>query len=163
KLIASAITIGTGGSGGREGPTAQMSAGFGSILSDWLGLNAQDRRIAVCVGIGSRIGAIFRAPLGGALMASEILYIHDLEIEALIPTLMASIVGYSIYGAFYGYVPIFGDLGRLGFNHPVQLIYYAMLGLVCGLGGLLYRSCFYGTISLFHRIHIPAWVKPAIG
>jgi chloride channel protein, CIC family len=163
KLIASAITIGSGGSGGREGPTAQMSAGFGSILSDWLGLNAQDRRIAVCVGIGSGIGAIFRAPLGGALMAAEILYIHDLEIEALIPTLMASIVGYSIYGGFYGYVPIFGDLGQLGFNRPVQLIYYAMLGLVCGLGGLLYRSCFYGTISLFHRIHIPPWVKPAIG
>jgi chloride channel protein, CIC family len=63
KLIASAITIGTGGSGGREGPTAQMSAGFGSILADWFELNFADRRIAVCVGIGSGIGAIFRAPL----------------------------------------------------------------------------------------------------
>jgi CIC family chloride channel protein len=163
KLIASAITIGTGGSGGREGPTAQMSAGFGSILADWLGLNFQDRRIAVCVGIGSGIGAIFRAPLGGAVMAAEILYIHDLEVEALIPTLMASIVGYSIYGAFYGYVPIFGNLARLGFDHPFQLVYYALLGILCGLGGLLYDKCFYGTTHLFHRLRWPHWIKPALG
>jgi chloride channel protein, CIC family len=99
KLIASAITIGTGGSGGREGPAAQISAGFGSLLSQWLGLSAQDRRIAVAVGMGAGIGAIFRAPLGGAVMAAEILYIHDLEVEALIPTLIASIIGYTIYGA----------------------------------------------------------------
>ena len=163
KLIASAITIGTGGSGGREGPTAQMSAGFGSILSDWLGLNVQDRRIAVCVGIGAGIGAIFRAPLGGALMAAEVLYIHDLEVEALIPTLIASIIGYSIYGAYYGYIPIFGDLGRLGFNHPIQLVYYGALGIVCGLGGIVYKWFFYGTVDVFHRIPCPRWIKPAVG
>lgn len=163
KLIASAITIGTGGSGGREGPTAQMSAGFGSILADWLSLDVQDRRIAVCVGIGSGIGAIFRAPLGGALMAAEILYIHDLEVEALIPTLMASIIGYSIYGHFYGYLPIFGNLSGLGFAHPTQLLYYAMLGVLCGLGGLLYSKVFYGTVKLFHHISLPRWIKPAIG
>ncbi len=163
KLIASAITIGTGGSGGREGPTAQMSAGFGSMLADWLHLDVQDRRIAVCVGIGSGIGAIFRAPLGGALMAAEILYIHDLEVEALIPTLMASIIGYSVYGHFYGYLPIFGNLSGLGFAHPTQLLYYAMLGLLCGLGGLLYSKVFYGTVKLFHHISLPRWIKPAIG
>jgi CIC family chloride channel protein len=163
KLIASAITIGTGGSGGREGPTAQMSAGFGSILADWLRLDVKDRRIAVCVGIGSGIGAIFRAPLGGALMAAEILYIHDLEVEALIPTLMASIIGYSIYGHFYGYLPIFGNLSGLGFAHPTQLFYYAMLGLLCGLGGLLYSKIFYGTVRSFHHLSLPRWMKPAIG
>ena len=94
KLIASAITIGSGGSGGREGPAAQISAGFGSLLAQWLRLDVQDRRIAVAAGMGAGIGAIFRAPLGGAVMAAEILYIHDLEVEALIPGLIASIVGY---------------------------------------------------------------------
>ena len=54
KLIASAITIGSGGSGGREGPAAQISAGFGSLLGKWLGLEVQNRRIAVAAGIGSR-------------------------------------------------------------------------------------------------------------
>ena len=161
KLIASAITIGTGGSGGREGPTAQISAGFGSLLAQWLGLSVQERRIAVAVGMGAGIGAIFRAPLGGALMAAEILYIHDLEVEALIPALIASIVGYSIYGATYGYVPIFGDQGNIGFTHPVQLLYYAFLGVLCGVGGLLYERSFYGITGVFHRLGWPRWVKPA--
>src|ERR1051326_4891607 len=67
KLLASAITIGSGGSAGREGPTAQISAGFASLLAGWLRLDLADRRIAVAAGIGSGIGAIFRAPLGGAL------------------------------------------------------------------------------------------------
>jgi CIC family chloride channel protein len=161
KLVASAITIGSGGSGGREGPTAQISAGFGSLLAQWLGLSVQERRIAVAVGMGAGIGSIFRAPLGGAVMAAEILYIHDLEVEALIPALIASIVGYAIYAMAYGYVPIFGDQAYLGFTHPVELLYYALLGVICGLGGLLYERCFYGTTWLFHRLNWPRWLKPA--
>jgi chloride channel protein, CIC family len=77
KLVASAITIGSGGAAGREGPSAQISAGFGSLLGKLLHLNTQDRRIAIATGIGAGIGAIFRAPLGGAVLAAEILYKHD--------------------------------------------------------------------------------------
>ena len=58
-------------------------------------------------GIGAGIGAIFKAPLGGALLAAEILYVHDIEVEAIIPSLIASIVGYTVFGAFAGYEPIF--------------------------------------------------------
>jgi CIC family chloride channel protein len=160
KLVASALTIGTGGSGGREGPTAQISAGFGSLLAQWIGLSVHERRIAVAVGMGAGIGAIFRAPLGGAVMAAEILYIHDLEVEAIIPGLIASIVGYSIYAARYGYAPIFGDQGAIGFTHPIELLYYAVLGVLCGIGGLLYERMFYGITALFHRLAWPRWVKP---
>jgi CIC family chloride channel protein len=163
KLIASAITIGSGGSGGREGPAAQISAGFGSLMGKWLRLEVQNRRIAVAAGIGSGIGAIFRAPLGGAVLAAEILYIHDLEVEALIPALIASIVGYSIFCSFYGFSPIFGGQTNLGFNHPVQLVYYAVLGVACGVFGILYSRSFYGVASLSHHIKLPAWLKPAIG
>ena len=163
KLVASAITIGTGGSGGREGPTAQISAGFGSMLAQWLGLSGQEQRIAVAVGMGAGIGSIFRAPLGGALMAAEILYIHDLEVEALIPALIASIVGYTIYSSAYGYVPIFGNQAYVNFTHPVQLVYYAALGLICGVGGLIYERSFYGFVAIFHRLPGPRSLKPALG
>jgi chloride channel protein, CIC family len=163
KLVASALTIGTGGSGGREGPTAQISAGFGALLGQWLGLSAQDRRIAVAAGMGAGIGAIFRAPLGGAVMAAEILYTHDLEVEALIPALIASIVGYSIYGLVYGFQPIFGAQPQLAFNHPIQLLYYGALGVVSGLGGILYAHSFYGITGIFHRLAMPRWLKPALG
>jgi H+/Cl- antiporter ClcA len=114
KLVASAITIGSGGSGGREGPAAQISAGFGSLLGQWLKLKPLDRRIAVAAGMGAGIGAIFRAPLGGALMAAEILYLHDLEVEAIIPALIASIVGYTVYGAYSGIVGTSLSIGSGG-------------------------------------------------
>jgi CIC family chloride channel protein len=163
KLVASAITIGSGGSGGREGPTAQISAGFGSFLGDVLHLSDDDRRIAVAVGIGAGIGSIFRAPLGGAVLAAEILYLHDIEVEAIIPSLIASIVGYSIFGMVMGFQPIFGEQTQFGFTEPIQLIYYAILGLICGVIGILYARCFYETGHIFHRIQLPRAVKPAIG
>lgn len=163
KLVASAITIGSGGSGGREGPSAQISAGFGSLLGNLLHLDIQDRRIAIATGIGSGIGAIFRAPLGGAVLAAEILYKHDLEVEAVIPALIASIIGYSVFGAWTGWNPIFATHGSLAFTSPPQLLYYVVLGLLCGLIGWLYARGFYGITHVFHRLRLPNWAKPAIG
>ena len=163
KLIASAITIGSGGSAGREGPAAQISAGFGSLLGDLLHLDLQDRRIALATGIGAGIGAIFRAPLGGAVLAAEILYLHDLEIEAIIPALIASIIGYSVFGIWAGWSPIFATRSDLAFTSPPQLLFYIVIGLLCGLVGLLYAKGFYGITHLFHRISLPNWLKPAIG
>ena len=138
KLLASAATIGSGGSAGREGPTAQISAGFGSLLARRLELSPQDARIAVAVGVGSGIGAIFRAPLGGAVLGAEILYRDDLEPEALFPSLVASIVGFSIFGAVEGFEPIFGTLRTPQFDHPIQLLCYAVLGIAAGLVGRMY-------------------------
>jgi H+/Cl- antiporter ClcA len=162
KLIASAATIGSGGSAGREGPTAQISAGFGSMLARRLELSPQDARIAVAVGIGSGIGAIFRAPLGGAVLGTEILYRDDLEPEALFPSLVASIVGFSIFGAVEGFQPIFGTLHTALFDHPVELVYYAILGIAAGLVARLYARGFYGTVALRHRVPGPEMLKPAV-
>jgi len=163
KMLASAITIGSGGSGGREGPAAQISAAFGSLLGSWLRLSPHDRRVAVAAGMGAGIGAIFRAPLGGAVMAAEILYVHDLEVEALIPGLIASIVGYSVFGAFFGFQPIFGAQPGIALDSPIQLPYYAVLGIACGIVGILYARIFYGVSGGFARLSLPAWTKPAIG
>ncbi|HCI81993.1 MAG TPA: chloride channel protein, partial [Ktedonobacter sp.] len=163
KIIASAITIGTGGSAGREGPAAQISAGFGSILATVLRLDVQDRRIALATGVGAGIGAIFRAPLGGAILAAEILYKNDFEVEAVIPALIASIIGYSVFGAWSGWSPIFATPSNLAFSSPPQLLYYVVLGLLCGLVGVLYSRGFYGITHIFHRLHLPRWIKPGIG
>jgi chloride channel protein, CIC family len=163
KIVASALTIGSGGSGGREGPTGQISAGFGSLLARVLELEPLDGRIAVATGVGSGIGAIFGAPLGGAVLAAEILYRDDFEPAALLPCFIASAVSFVVFGAVEGYKPLFGYLDSYHFSDPVQLIWFAIIGILAGLVGLLYAKSFYGMADLFHRLPWPHWVNPAIG
>ena len=163
KLLASAITIGSGGSAGREGPTAQIAAGFGSWLGDVFQLSPQDRRIAVAAGVGAGIGAIFKAPLGGAVLSAEILYIRDFEVEALVPGFIASVIGYSIFGAWARLDAGLRKRDRL----PVRPAVVA--GLVRGAGSpcRARRDCLREGVlrhsRLFRRIRIPPHFKPAIG
>ncbi|HVB70038.1 MAG TPA: chloride channel protein, partial [Acidimicrobiales bacterium] len=163
KIVASALTIGSGGSGGREGPTGQISAGFGSFLARFLDLSPSDARITVASGIGSGIGAIFGAPLGGAVLATEILYRDDFEVEALLPSFIASIVGYAVWGSFEGFGPLFGYVGNYQLTSAVQLGWFGVIGILGGLVGLLYAKSFYGMAAFFGRLTIPRWVRPAIG
>ena len=97
------------------------------------------------------------------MLAAEILYKHDLEVEAVIPALIASIIGYSVFGAWSGWNPIFVTHGSLAFTSPPQLLYYVVLGLLCGLIGLLHARGFYGITHRFHRLRLPKWVKAGIG
>ncbi len=166
KLVASAVTIGSGGSAGREGPTAQIAAGFGSFVADALKLSDSDRRIAMAAGIGSGIGSIFMAPLGGALLSTEILYRQDFEVKALIPSIIASITGYAIFGYPFAYKPLFTIPVNtvLGFFHPLALLIYLIAGIVAGFGGILYVKMFYGMQTLFLRMgKVSKYFRPAIG
>jgi len=162
KILASALTIGSGGSGGREGPTAQISAGFGSLITRYLGLSDADGRIAVATGIGSGIGAIFSAPLGGAVLAADIVYREDFEFAALVPGLLAASVAYAIFGAWFGYHPLFAVAGSYRFS-SYQLLWFGLLGAIGGLVGIIYARTFYGTITLAHRVMLPALLRPALG
>jgi chloride channel protein, CIC family len=163
KIVASALTIGSGGSGGREGPTGQISAGFGSFLARFLDLSPSDARITVASGIGSGIGAIFGAPLGGSVLATEILYRDDFEVEGLLPSFIASIVGYAVWGSIEGFGPLFGYVGNYQLMNAAELIWFALIGVLGGLIGLLYAKGFYGMAAYFSRLKIPRWVRPAIG
>jgi H+/Cl- antiporter ClcA len=164
KIVASALTVGSGGSGGREGPTGQISAGFGSLLTRVLELDPADGRIAVATGIGSGIGAIFGAPLGGAVLAAEILYRDDFDPAALLPCFIASSVSYAIFGSFEGFGPLFGYVGSYRFGDPAQLGWFALIGILGGLIGLLYAKGFYGIARLSAAVpRLPKWIKPAIG
>jgi CIC family chloride channel protein len=163
KIVASALTIGSGGSGGREGPTGQISAGFASLLARQLDLSPADARIAVSTGIGSGIGAIFGAPLGGAVLATEIPYRDDFDPAALLPCFIASIVGYVIFGAAEGFTPVFGFNTGYRFDDLADLGWFALIGVLGGLIGLLYAKGFYGFMAGFSRLPIPRWIKPAVG
>jgi CIC family chloride channel protein len=165
KTIASALTIGSGGSAGREGPIAQVGSGFGSALAGWLKSSDRERRLLLLAGAGAGIGAVFRAPLGGALFVVEVLY-REMEFEsaALVPAFVASIVSYSIYCGVSGKWGAIFRVPDATFTHPLELPLYLVLGLVCALMGILYVKVFYGVRDrLFRKIPLPRHVKPALG
>ncbi|MBN2467941.1 MAG: chloride channel protein [Deltaproteobacteria bacterium] len=164
KMIASALTIGSGGSAGREGPIAQIGAGFGSYLASLFKLSDRERRIMLLAGAGAGIGGIFKAPLGGALFATEVLYrAPEFEFEAVIPSMIASIVSYSVFGSVMGWDPIFA-VPNLQFHHPGELFFYGLLGGVCAIMGIFYVKVFYGfRDKFFKRIPVMNHLKPALG
>lgn len=163
KAISSAVTIGTGGSAGREGPIAQIGAGFGSFLATKLGLSAADRRILLLAGMAGGIGATFRAPLGGALFAIEVLYQEsEFEHEALVPCLISSIVAYSLFGGVTGWEPLLATPTFI-FQNPYELVVFLGLGIVCAAFGVVYVKVFYGMHDLFQRIPIHPMLRPALG
>jgi CIC family chloride channel protein len=165
KTFASALTIGSGGSAGREGPIAQVGAAFGSALATWLKASDRERRTLLLAGAGAGIGAVFRAPLGGALFAMEVLY-RDIEFEtaALVPCFVAAIVSYSIYCGVSGSWGAIFSVPNVTFNHPLELPLYVVLGVVCALMGMLYVKVFYGMRDhVFRKLRLPNHVKPALG
>ncbi len=163
KTIASAITLTTGGSGGREGPIAQIGAGFGSFLATRLGLSERERRIMLAAGMGAGIGAIFRAPLAGALFAAEVLYRDpEFEAEVIIPAGIASVVAYCLFCLVFGWGSLFSSPDFV-FNNPVELFPYTVLAFVLVGAGYLYVKCFYGVHALAKSINIAPHLKPAIG
>jgi chloride channel protein, CIC family len=164
KAVASSITIGSGGSGGTEGPAGQIAAGFGSLIGKLFKLDEDERRIAVAAGLGAGIGSIFKIPLGGAVFSAEVFYRRDFEVRALIPGLVASVTGYTVFGFVFGWDRLFTiPLDLVKYTHPVSLILYAIVGLVSAGVSIGYVKVFYTISDYFTKIRIPKYLKPAIG
>ena len=164
KILASAITIGSGGAAGREGPTALFSAGFGSIYADLMHRPAKEKRLLVLIGMASGLSAIFRSPIGTAIFAIEVLY-SDMEFEgeALLYTMLGSVVAYAFNAVFVGWNPLFNIPRSLLVTHFIDYIWYIALGLISGVVGVIIPLIFYYTRDLFKKIPIPHHFKPAIG
>lgn len=168
KMVASAITLGSGGSGGREGPIAQIGAGFGSFLGTVLRLRPVECRVLMAAGMGAGVAAIFRAPLAGALFAAEVLYRSpEFESEVIIPAALSSITAYCTFGLVFGWTPLFSlppkVLDALTFHDPLALGPYLVLALFMVVLAMLYTRTFYGLTYLFHKLSIPPSFKPSIG
>ncbi|WP_415822797.1 chloride channel protein, partial [Mycobacterium senriense] len=164
KMVASALTIGSGGSAGREGPTAQISAGFCSLLTRRLNLSDEDGRIAVALGIGAGIGAIFAAPLGGAVLAASITYRDDFDYRCLLPGFITSGTAYAVFGAFLGFDPLFGYIdAEYRFEKSWPLLWFVAIGLAAAAIGYLYARTFHASVRLTRRLPGGPVLKPALG
>ncbi|MDI3498714.1 chloride channel protein [Archaeoglobus sp.] len=170
KTIASAITIGSGGSAGREGPIAQIGAGFGSFVADVLKLSDRDRRLLVICGVAGGIGSIFRSPFGGAMFSIEVLYRRDNEVEAIVPAFVSSIVAFIVFdvimsffaGVPFGMLPIF-KIPQVTIHSPLEFPFYAIISVLAALFGILYIRVFYAVHNFSKKVDMPPYLKPAVG
>ncbi len=139
--LASILTIASGCSAGREGPIAQIGGGIGSWMADKLKLTARERRLLLLAGAAGGLGAIFRAPLGGALTAVEVIYREDFEAEAMLPAVMSSATAYSVFSFFFGTDHILAA-PAFEFRDPRELLFYAALAVVCSAAGYFFVGTF---------------------
>ena len=172
-MVTSAVTLASGGSAGREGPTVLIGAGIGSItakLVDRLGLpgrlsftcTADDRRTLAICGIAAGLGAVFRAPIGSALFAVSVLYIYGMEYDQLMPALVSSLTSFLIFSLFFGFEPMFYAPTAWEF-HVFDLAVVLTISVAASVVGILYIRVFYGTFAWFQRLTVPAWLKPGLG
>jgi chloride channel protein, CIC family len=163
KMVASAITIGSGGSAGREGPIALIAAGLGSLYSRLARRPEEDRRLLLLAGMAAGLSAIFRSPMGTGVFAIEVLYGKmEFEVGALLYTMLSSAVAYTVNGVFVGFHPLF-SIPKIPTPMFSDYASYALLGVAAGLIGTALPQVFYRLRDLFRVLPVPRWTKPAIG
>jgi CIC family chloride channel protein len=162
KPLASIATLGAGGSGGREGPTMLIGGALGSTVGRYLKVSARERRILMVAGVAAGISAVFRAPLGAALIAIEMLYRDDFESEALVPAVLASVVAYSVSISVFGQATLFGHLQPFTFT-PSQLPLYGALAVLISAAAALFVGAIRLGQRLTARLPVAAWLRPGIG
>ena len=163
KIFASLCTLGTGGSGGREGPTMLIGASVGSLISRALRIPEKDRRLLLVAGTAGGLAAMFGTPLGAGLLATEILYRDDFESDALIPAILSSVTAFSVFRAIMpGEAHLFNCARSYAFN-PGRLWLYVLLALVIALAGRRFVLVLSALKRLFRIMSLPRWASPAVG
>ncbi|HCG63048.1 MAG: chloride channel protein [Spirochaetae bacterium HGW-Spirochaetae-4] len=161
KSLASAITIGAGGSVGKEGPIVQIGASFGSTLGQTLKLSSRETIILVGAGVAGGISATFNAPIGGIMFALELI-LPEYSIMTIMPLVISAIIATTVGTLFMGAHPAF-MVPEYTMVSPYELIFYVLLGLAAGVLSVIFIKSVYGMEDFFDSIRIPATVKALAG
>ena len=162
KIVAAALAIGSGITGGGEGPASYLGAGLGGRFGRFFGLSAAEQRRLYTAGMAAGVAAIFRSPLGGALFACECYYSDpDLEADALLTAVLAAVASYTVFGAFEGFDPLLA-LGSASL--PPSFAAFGLLSLMGLLAAGLARALV-GSVHSFKRTlqPVPLAYRPALG
>ena len=163
KFFASIITLATGGSAGYEGPISQIGSGIASTICKFFKMPRMMRGQFLLAGTAAGLGAIFKAPLAGALTSVEMLYREDFESNAFATSIVSSVVSFAVYVAFVGTSPLIGGVPAFPFTGGVELLACALLGVLCFPFSYLYVRFYYESERRFSKWEIPVWLKPALG
>lgn len=160
KSLASAITIGSGGSAGREGSIVQIGAASGSAVAQAFRLTEAPRRILLACGVAGAIAATFNAPIAGVLFAVELI-ILEFRTRSFIPLVVSSVFATSVIGLFLPRGPQLP--AEYAFVSPVELGFFIILGLVAGFVAIAWIRVRYGIEDALARFRMPPFLKPAFG
>jgi len=161
KTLASAISIGVGGSCGREGPIVQIGSAIGSLVGQWFGAPAAILRTLVACGAAAGISATFNAPIGGVFFASEII-LGGFAPRSFAAIVVASVVAAVIGRAYLGNRPSF-DASAFTLVSPRELWLYAALGILCALWAAFFVRGLYWVEDRFDAFRIGPVAKAAVG
>jgi CIC family chloride channel protein len=152
KSLASALSIGSGGAIGREGPIIQIGATFGSVMGSWVAMPTRQRVILMAAGAGAGIAATFNAPLGGILFAVELLLVSVSAQSIFLvgtSTIMATYIGRQLLGMTPSFdVPAL-QIPDFGIGTTWGLILFLPFGIICGLAGTAFVRAIYWAEDLF--------------
>jgi CIC family chloride channel protein len=162
KAVASAISIGSGGSVGREGPIVQIGSTLGSTVGQWAGRGADEVKILVAAGAAGAIGATFNAPIAGVLFALEVI-LGSFAARSFGLVVVASVTATAATQAVLGTEPAFRLVEQFTLVSNWELGLYFLLGLVTGVVALVYVRSVYGTEAWFDRWTAPTWAKAVVG
>ncbi len=168
KAVASAAVIGAGGSVGREGPMVALGAAIGSAVGRLFKLRASERRTALLVGAAAGFASIFRAPLSGAIFAIESPYRNpEFEYSAFVPAILGAVSAFATFGFLYTTAPVF-TVGSFSLGSPLELLVYAVFGLLCAATGILYVTVLNNVKDrlggrVLKRLRLPVFLWPAAG
>ncbi len=162
KVLASSITIGSGGSAGREGPIIQIGSSSGSAIGQFLDLS--DTKIKTLVGCGAAAGiaATFNAPIAGVIFAMELILL-EFKTRSFVPLVISSVIATIVAHAFLGASATFSLQQMYELRSPYELVFYLFLGVFAGLAAVFFNKFFYKIEDVFDRIRIPTYTKPMLG
>ncbi len=161
KIFVASVTIGSGGSAGREGPIAQTGATLGSLLGQLARLGPHDQRVLVAAGLAAGVAATFNAPLGGALFAIEVLIRVIGSVDA-VPIILASVIGSAVGRELIGESVTF-RVPRQPLWSPEEIPLFILHGLILGVAAAVWVRLFYLYEEAFDRLPGPSWARPALG
>lgn len=162
KIVGSALSIGTGGAGGKEGPIVQIGASIASSFGRFLNLSQDRLKILVGCGAAAGLSAAFNAPLGGAIFAMEII-LRTFRARTFSPIIISSVIATALSRGYLGNEPAF-SIAKYDLVSNFELLFYLVLGLLCGLGAIYFVKSFYFIEDIFAKFKkIPPIVKPAFG
>ena len=162
KMLASSITIGSGGSAGREGPVIQIGAAIGSRIGQAMGMSKRRLRTLVACGAAAGIAGTFNAPVAGALFSVEVI-LGEFGAAQFSPIVISSVVATVVVRAWRGDAAVFAP-PPCTFASAWELIPYVLLGLLCGLVSVAYiRSISFAEGFFDRHVRLPRWLRPAFG